>query len=134
MQAADRFKKPCARCVWHKEQFQALRCAAKNNLNGLKRLYKNHRRRKAARKARAATMKRHLERQAKKIDDLTVLAREQRGRLVAHAEKAKRAAAASAAPVGRAHKQAAARAGAAAATALWAENVALRAEIEQLRA
>ena len=81
MQATNDFKKPCARCVWHRELQLEFRAAAKNNLRGLKRLYKNHKRRKAAAKARAAAMKRRLARQAKKIDDLTVLADEQHGRL-----------------------------------------------------
>ena len=48
MQATNDFKKPCTRCVWHREQLLAFRSAAKSNLSGLQRLYKNHRRRKAA--------------------------------------------------------------------------------------
>ena len=134
MQAAADFKPPCTRCVWHREQFLEFRWAAKNNLSGLQRLYKNHRRRKAAAKARAAAMKRRLARQAKKIDDLTVLAGEQHGRLVAHAMAAKRPAAVSATPVSPAKEKAAARAETAALAALWSENVGLRAEIDQLSA
>ena len=76
-------------------------------------------------------MKRRLARQAKKIDDLTVLAGEQHGRLVAHA---KRPAAVSATPVSPAKEKAAARAETAALAALWSENVGLRAEIDQLNA
>ena len=133
MQATNDFKKPCARCVWHRELQLEFRAAAKNNLRGLKRLYKNHRRRKAAAKARAAAMKRRLARQAKKIDDLTVLAGEQHGRLVANAVAAKRPAV-SATPVSPAKEKAAARAETAALAALWPENVGLRAEIDQLSA